>query len=282
MDVRKIVVIGAGQMGTGIAQVSAAAGFDVRIRDVNNNALQESLLRIHKSYERAVERKQISSAEMSLRMSKIAVCENAEHIEEADLIIEAVTENQDLKSSVLKEIVKIAKPAAIIASNTSSLSITRLASITGRQESFIGLHFFYPVPTMELVEVIPSARTTGEVVGAIEHFVRRIGKIPICIKNSPGFVVNRILLPMINEAVLLLQEGVASREQIDACMTLGTHHPVGPLALADAIGLDTCLAIMTVLHDEFREPKFRPARMLVELVDGGCLGKKTKQGFYQY
>ncbi|RZI42617.1 3-hydroxybutyryl-CoA dehydrogenase [Herbaspirillum sp. HC18] len=282
MNISTIGIIGAGQMGSGVAQVCAAAGLNVILRDVNDTAVQRGINAIMTLLERAVGKGKMTGDEKTAVLGRITGATELRPFTEADFIIEAATENLDLKLRILKEVETLAKPGAIIATNTSSISITRLAAAMSRPHQFVGMHFFNPVPVMMLVEVIRGIQTSDETVAATDALAKKMGKTPILVKNSPGFVVNRILVPMINEAVFALQEGLASAEEIDAGMKLGANHPIGPLALADLIGLDTCLAVMEVFYRDFNDPKYRPAPMLKEMVDAGYLGRKTKKGFYQY
>jgi 3-hydroxybutyryl-CoA dehydrogenase len=282
MTIQTIGIIGAGQMGSGIAQVCALAGLNVIMRDINDAAVQRGTASIASLLERAVEKGKLTAADKDAALARIAGTTDIAQLANADFIIEAATENLELKQRILKEVDGVAKPGTIIATNTSSISITKLAASMSRPRQFVGMHFFNPVPVMALVEVIRAIQTDEATVTATTELAKKVGKSPISIKNSPGFAVNRILVPMINEAVFVLQEGVASAEEIDAGMKLGANHPIGPLALADLIGLDTCLAVMEVFYRDFNDPKYRPAPLLKEMVDAGYLGRKTKQGFYKY
>jgi 3-hydroxybutyryl-CoA dehydrogenase len=282
MTIQTIGIIGAGQMGSGIAQVCALAGLNVIMRDINDAAVQRGTASIASLLERAVEKGKLTAADKDAALARIAGTTDIAQLANADFIIEAATENLELKQRILKEVDGVAKPGTIIATNTSSISITKLAASMSRPQQFVGMHFFNPVPVMALVEVIRAIQTDEATVTATTELAKKVGKTPISIKNSPGFAVNRILVPMINEAVFVLQEGVASAEEIDAGMKLGANHPIGPLALADLIGLDTCLAVMEVFYRDFNDPKYRPAPLLKEMVDAGYLGRKTKQGFYKY
>jgi 3-hydroxybutyryl-CoA dehydrogenase len=282
MNIKTIGIVGAGQMGSGIAQACAAAGFNVILRDINDAAVQRGLTGIAALLERAVEKGKMTAEEKIAVLGRIGGTTEMNRLSDADFLIEAATENLELKLRILKELDGLAKPGTIIATNTSSISITKLAAAMSRPQQFVGMHFFNPVPVMALVEVIRGIQTSDETVAATDALAKKVGKTPILVKNSPGFVVNRILVPMINEAVFALQEGLATAEEIDAGMKLGANHPIGPLALADLIGLDTCLAVMEVFYRDFNDSKYRPAPLLKEMVDAGYLGRKTKKGFYQY
>lgn len=281
-EIRKVGVIGAGTMGSGIAQACAVVGVDVVMVDVAEAAVLRGLSSITASLDRLVKKDKLSAADKDAAIARIHGSTSYDALGTADLIIEAATENEDLKKRILKQLDAVAKPDAICASNTSSISITELAAAMSRPSAFIGMHFFNPVPMMALVELISGLQTSEESVAACEAFAKRLGKVPIRVKNSPGFAVNRILCPMINEAVFALQEGIASPADIDAGMKLGCNHPIGPLALADMIGLDVLLAVMEVLYNDFNDTKYRPALLLKEMVAAGYLGRKTKRGFYTY
>lgn len=282
MSISHVAVIGAGTMGNGIAQVCAAAGLNVVMLDISDEALRRGMTTISASLDRLIKKQTLTSADKQEILARISVTTRYSDLSAADLAIEAATENEALKLRILKEIDAVVSTEAIIATNTSSISITRLAATTGRPERFIGTHFFNPVPLLALVELIRGLQTSDETLQRIEAFVQTIGKTSIVAKNSPGFAVNRILCPMINEAVFALQEGLATAEEIDNGMKLGANHPIGPLALADLIGLDTMLSVMDVFYQGFKDPKYRPAPLLREMVDAGFLGRKSGRGFYQY
>ncbi|MFL6622477.1 MAG: 3-hydroxybutyryl-CoA dehydrogenase [Sulfurifustis sp.] len=282
MSTKKVGVVGAGTMGNGIAQVCAGVGIPVVMLDINEAALQRGLATITQSLDRLVKKGKLSEADKHGTLSRIQCSLAHKDLADADIVVEAATENRELKLKLLKQLDETLAPNGIIASNTSSISITQLAAATKRADRFIGLHFFNPVPVMALVELIRGVQTSDATHAHAKAFVQQIGKYPITVKNSPGFVVNRILCPMINEAFMALGEGLASAEDIDEGMKLGCNHPIGPLALADLIGLDTMLAVMEVLFTEFGDPKYRPALMLRELVTAGRLGRKTGWGVYRY
>ncbi len=282
MTIQTVGIIGAGTMGNGIAQACAASGIDAVMQDVSEAALERGLKTVSGSLDRLVKKGSIDDARKLEILSRIRTTARPEDLAVADLVIEAATENEELKIRILKNLEGIVKPSTIVATNTSSISITRLAASTHRPERFVGMHFFNPVPVMALVEIIRGLRTSEETVAAVTELAQRLGKTPIGVKNSAGFVVNRILCPMINEAIFALQEGLASAEEIDAGMKLGCNHPIGPLALCDLIGLDVQLAVMEVLYGGFNDPKYRPAPLLREMVDAGLLGRKSGRGFYRY
>lgn len=282
MDIQTLGIIGAGQMGNGIAQVCATAGIKVVMCDINAAAVQRGIDTVSANLDRLIKKDKLPAADKQPILGRIQGTTDLNALAQSDFIVEAATENLELKKNILKDIDGLARPGAIIATNTSSISITRLAAMVSRPQQFVGMHFFNPVPVMALVEVIRGIQTSDETYAATEALARRVGKTPIAVKNSPGFVVNRVLVPMINEAAFVLQEGLAKAEEIDSGMQLGANHPIGPLALADLIGLDTCLAVMEVLYREFNDPKYRPAPLLREMVDAGYLGRKSKRGFYTY
>ncbi len=282
MNLATIGVIGAGTMGNGIAQVCAQAGFDVTLLDIAQGALDRALATIGKNLDRQVSKGTLSEDDKLATLGRIRISTDYGVLKDAQLVIEAATENLDLKLKVLQQIAAQVSTECVIASNTSSLSITQLAASVSAPERFIGLHFFNPVPVMGLIEVIRGLQTSDATHALAMHMAERLGKTAITAGNRPGFVVNRILVPMINEAILVFQEGLASAEDIDAGMRLGCNQPIGPLALADLIGLDTLLAILAAFYDGFNDSKYRPAPLLKEMVAAGYLGRKTGRGFHTY
>ena len=282
MTIRQILVVGAGQMGSGIAQVAAQAGYQVILWDMTHELVQRGLSGIDRFLARAVEKGKLAAADRPAILERIRPVVDFEAASGADLVIEAVVEDIRVKRELFGRLDAICQQAAVLASNTSSLPITELAAATRRPDRVIGMHFMNPVPLMQLVEVIRGAATSDATYQAVDEAARRMGKTPVTVQDSPGFVANRILMPMINEAVYCLQEGLASPEGIDTVMKLGMNHPMGPLALADLIGLDTVLSILDVLHEEFRDSKYRASPLLRKLVRAGWLGKKTGRGFYSY
>jgi 3-hydroxybutyryl-CoA dehydrogenase len=280
--INTVGIIGAGTMGNGIAQACAVVGINALMIDINEAAIERGLKTVSGSLDRLVRKEKLTEAQKAEAMARITGSAKMADLAKADFIIEAATENEDLKRKILKDVAAIAGTDAIIATNTSSISITGLAASTGRPERFIGMHFFNPVPVMALVEIIRGLATSDATFAATEELSKRLGKTPICVKNAPGFVVNRILCPMINEAIFVLAEGLATAEDIDNGMRLGTNHPIGPLALADMIGLDTMLSVMEVFYEGFNDSKYRPAPLLKEMVAAGYLGRKTGRGFYHY
>ena len=282
MQIKTIGVVGAGTMGNGIAQAFAVAGHAVVMTDVAQAALDKGLKNVDGSLERLVKKDKMSAVDKATALGRITTSTKLEALGDVDLIVEAATENLPLKLDIFAKLDAAAKPGAIIASNTSSISITKLAAATKRPAQVIGMHFFNPVPVMQLVELIRGLQTSDETYAATEAISKAVGKVPVQVKNSPGFVVNRLLCPMINEAVFALGEGLATPQQIDDAMRLGCNHPIGPLALCDLIGVDVELAVMQVLFEGFKDSKYRPAPLLVEMVEAGYLGRKTGRGFYNY
>jgi 3-hydroxybutyryl-CoA dehydrogenase len=275
-------VVGAGTMGNGIAQVAARAGFDVVMRDVAPEFLARGMAAIDKSLQRDVDKERLSADEKQTILGRVKTTPDVNDLREAFIVVEAVTESLSVKSEIFQALDGILKTDAILASNTSSISITKLGAVTQRADKVIGMHFMNPVPVMKLVEIIRGAATTDETYQTVHGLTEKLGKIPLECNDSPGFISNRVLMPMINEAIFALYEGVATRESIDGIMKLGMNHPMGPLTLADFIGLDVCLAIMNVLHDGFGDSKYRPCPLLKRYVDAGWLGKKSGRGFYEY
>lgn len=282
MDIRTVGVVGAGQMGAGIAHVCALAGYDVLMNDISETALDQALAGIGANLDRQVAREKISEADKAEALGRIKTSLKLPELGQTDLVIEAATERETVKVAIFEDLVPHLKPNTILTSNTSSISITRLASRTDRPEKFMGFHFMNPVPVMQLVELIRGIATDDETYAACLAVVEKLGKTAASAEDFPAFIVNRILMPMINEAVYTLYEGVGSVASIDSAMKLGTNHPMGPLELADFIGLDTCLAIMNVLHDGLADTKYRPCPLLTKYVEAGWLGRKTDRGFYDY
>lgn len=282
MDIKSVSVIGAGQMGSGIAQVIAGKGFEVRLYDISRDALDKSLANIDKNLNRAIGRSILSENDKKRTLKNITAVTSLADCGSVDLVIEAATERESIKQAIFEDILPHIRPNTILTSNTSSISITRLASRTDRPEKFMGLHFMNPVPIMQLVELIRGIATEEATYKAVETLVGKIGKTTSTSEDFPAFIVNRILMPMINEAIYTLYEGVGNVESIDTSLKLGANHPMGPLELADFIGLDTCLAIMNVLHDGLADTKYRPCPLLTKYVEAGWMGRKTKRGFYDY
>ncbi|MFC4486960.1 3-hydroxybutyryl-CoA dehydrogenase [Tepidiphilus baoligensis] len=277
-----IFIVGAGTMGSGIAQVAAQSGFSVQLFDIAAQQLERARATISGNLDRLVKKEKLTAADRDAALARIETVTQLDGVAAADLVIEAASENEALKLELFAKLDALAKPEAILASNTSSISITKIAAATKHPSRVIGMHFFNPVPVMALIELIRGLQTSDETYQKAEAIAKALGKTPVAVKNSPGFVVNRLLCPMINEAIFALQEGLASAEGIDEAMKLGCNHPIGPLALADLIGLDVELAVMQVLYEGFKDPKFRPAPLLVEMVEAGKLGRKTGEGFYRY
>ncbi len=282
MAIQTIAVIGAGTMGRGIAQVAALAGITVVMLDVDDRALRNALEGIGSGLERLVKKDKLTTAQKQTALGMIKLASRYEDIAAAEIVIEAATENYDVKAGILRQIEAVRKVDSIVASNTSSVSITKLAHLLTRPDQFVGLHFFNPVPVMALIEIVRGLQTSDATHDVIDGFARQLGKSPITVKNAPGFVVNRLLLPMINEAFFVLNEGNASAAAIDQGMKLGCNHPMGPLALADLIGLDVLLSVMDILHAEIGDPKYRPSPLLREFVEAGYLGRKSGRGVFSY
>ncbi|MBS0316507.1 MAG: 3-hydroxybutyryl-CoA dehydrogenase [Proteobacteria bacterium] len=282
MEIRTVGIIGAGTMGNGIAQACAVSGIAVVMVDIADAAVQKGLATVAGSLDRLIKKGKMTEPDKAAALARIKGSTRYDDLKAAQIVIEAATENHELKLKILKQVDALLAPEVIVASNTSSISITELAAATGRADRFIGMHFFNPVPMMALVEIIRGLQTSDATHDAVKALAERLGKSPITVKNAPGFVVNRILIPMINEAFFVLADGLATPEDIDAGMKLGCNQPIGPLALGDMIGLDVCLAVMQVYLDEFGDSKYRPCPLLKEMVAAGRLGRKTGRGVYQY
>jgi 3-hydroxybutyryl-CoA dehydrogenase len=282
MEIRSLGVVGGGQMGSGIAHVAAAAGCAVVLVDVEDGLLEKARAGIEKNLDREISKGKRAADDKAAALGRLTLTTRVEALASVDAVVEAIVENEAVKKELFARLDRVCKPEAILASNTSSISITRLASATRRPDRFIGMHFMNPVPVMALVEVIRGMATSDATAASVDELARRMGKTPIFCNDYPGFVSNRVLMPMLNEAIEALREGVATKEAIDGIMKLGMNHPMGPLALADFIGLDTCLAILRVLHEGFGDPKYRPSPLLCRMVDAGWLGKKSGKGFYDY
>ncbi len=282
MDVKKIGVVGAGTMGNGIAHVAAMNGYDVVMVDVKDELLERAFATITKNLDRMVKKEKITEADKQAALEKIRPSTELKELADCDIVIEAVTEDLSIKLDVFRQMDSICKQDAILASNTSSISITQLAAVTGRPEMVIGMHFMNPVPVMKLVEIVKGLQTSDSTYKIVHDLAEKLGKTPVLVNDYPGFISNRVLMPMINEACWALMQGVATKEAIDTVMKLGMAHPMGPFELADLIGLDVCLAIMEVLYEGFSDSKYRPCPLLRNMVKAGYLGRKTKRGFYTY
>ena len=282
MSITTVGIVGAGTMGNGIAQACAVKGIDVVMVDIAQAAVDKGIATVGKSLDRLLQKEKITEADRDAALGRIKGSTSYDDLKKAQLVIEAATENHELKNKILKQLDELLDPEVIIATNTSSISITQLAAVTKRPEKFVGMHFFNPVPMMALVEIIRGLQTSDATHDAVKALAEALGKSPITVKNAPGFVVNRILVPMINEAFFVLAEGLATPEDIDAGMKLGCNQPIGPLALADMVGLDVCLAVMEVYLEQFGDSKYRPCPLLREYVAAGHLGRKTGRGVYHY
>ncbi|MFW5680829.1 MAG: 3-hydroxybutyryl-CoA dehydrogenase [Pseudomonadota bacterium] len=281
-EIERIGVVGAGQMGSGITQVAAQSGFEVHLLDVSQDRLDAALQNVRRGLDRLAQRGALEAGEVEAAMARIHTGLDYGIFRDCELVVEAASENEPLKRKIFEHVVAVAKPEALIATNTSSISVTRLAAATDRPERFIGMHFMNPVPRMQLIEIIRGIATQEDTYQAIKGVAAKMGKVSVTAEDFPAFIVNRILLPMVNEAVYTLLEGVGNVESIDTAMKLGANHPMGPLELADFIGLDTCLAIMQVLYEGLNDSKYRPCPLLAKYVEAGWLGRKTKRGFYDY
>ncbi len=282
MEIRKVGVVGAGTMGNGIAHVFAQFGYEVILVDVLEDALRRALETISRNLDRQIKKGVVRAEDKEAILSRIRTTVRMEELADVDFVVEAVVENEEIKKDVFAKLDEITRPEVILSSNTSSISITKLSRMTERPERVIGMHFMNPVPVMKLVEVVKGFLTSDETVSVVMNLAEKLDKVPVLVNDYPGFVSNRVLMPMINEAIFALQEGVADKEAIDTVMKLGMNHPMGPLALADLIGLDVVLYILNVLYSEFKDPKYRPAPLLVKMVEAGKLGRKTGEGFYRY
>ena len=282
MEIRTLGIVGAGQMGAGIAHVAAASGFDVILTDIESGVLESGVETIDRNLDRQIKKGAVDGAAKSGIIDRITTSTHVDEHRRADLVIESAVESLSIKSEIFRQLDELCPAATILASNTSSISITRLAAVTGRPDRVIGMHFMNPVPIMKLVEIICGQATSDETLATVTRIAEDLGKVPVTVQDYPGFIANRVLMPMINEAVYCLMEGVADREAIDTVMKLGMAHPMGPLTLADFIGLDICLDIMEVLYDGFGDSKYRPCPLLRRMVDAGYLGRKSGRGFYDY
>ncbi|RTE65873.1 3-hydroxybutyryl-CoA dehydrogenase [Amphritea opalescens] len=282
MKINSFGVVGAGQMGGGIAQVAACSGFDVVLYDLNEPALARGIKAISSSLARMVTKEKLTQDEADQALARITQTTDMADMASTGIVVEAASEDEEIKKTIFRKLDEVCQPETILATNTSSISITRLAAVTSRPGKVIGMHFMNPVPMMQLVEIIRALQTEDAVFDAVQQLSLEMSKVPVDVKDAPGFVSNRILMPMINEAVFCRYENLASAEEIDTVMKLGMSHPMGPLALADLIGLDTCLSIMNVLYDNFKDSKYRPCPLLVQMVDAGYMGRKSGRGFYTY
>jgi 3-hydroxybutyryl-CoA dehydrogenase len=282
MEVKKVGVIGAGTMGNGIAHVFAVSGYDVMLMDIEMSFIDKAIARITKNLDRMIKKEKITEADKDAALARISKTTSVKDLKDCEIVVEAATEDFALKQKIFKDLSAICKDGAILASNTSSISITEIAANTKCPEKVIGMHFMNPVPMMKLVEIVKGVQTSDETVAAVTDLSLKLGKTPVLVNDYPGFVANRVLMPMINEACWTLMQGVATKEAIDTVMKLGMAHPMGPFQLADLIGLDVCLAIMEVLYEGFSDSKYRPCPLLRNMVKAGYLGRKTKQGFYTY
>ncbi|MDN3518007.1 3-hydroxybutyryl-CoA dehydrogenase [Aquisalimonas lutea] len=282
MSVKTVGVVGAGTMGSGIAQAFAASGFNVKMSDIGPEQVERGRKAVEKSLDRLVSKDKISVADHGAALERLEGVVGLDPLADCDLVVEAATEREELKLQIFRDLSGLVGEHVVLASNTSSISLTRIAAATTRPERVIGMHFFNPVPVMKLVEVVRALQTSDAVFEQVDGLTRQLGKEPVAVKDSPGFAVNRILVPMINEACFAYAEGIASPEDIDRVMQMGANHPMGPLALADLIGLDTCLEVMKVLHGSLGDPKYRPSPLLQQMVDAGYLGRKVGRGFYVY
>lgn len=282
MKINSFGVVGAGQMGGGIAQVAACSGFDVVLYDLNDPALERGIKAISSSLARMVNKEKLTQAEADQALARIKLTTDMADMAATGIVVEAASEDEEIKKTIFRKLDEVCQPETILATNTSSISITRLAAVTSRPGKVIGMHFMNPVPMMQLVEIIRALQTDDAVFDTVQQLSLDMSKVPVDVKDAPGFVSNRILMPMINEAVFCRYENLATAEEIDTVMKLGMSHPMGPLALADLIGLDTCLSIMNVLYDNFKDSKYRPCPLLVQMVDAGYMGRKSGRGFYTY
>jgi 3-hydroxybutyryl-CoA dehydrogenase len=282
MEIRTVGIVGAGQMGSGIAQVAAAAGFDVLLTDIDAEVLERGLRMVARNLDRQTEKGQAEAGEKTAVLDRIAASTHVSEHRRADLVIESAVESLPIKAEIFRQLDLLCPPQTLFASNTSSISITRLAAATTRPDRFLGMHFMNPAPVMRLVEIIRGLETSEQTVESARGVAQSMGKTPVECNDWPGFVANRLLMPMINEAAFAVAEGIATPESVDQIMTLGMNHPMGPLRLADLIGLDNVLKVMRILHEEFGDPKYRPCPLLVKMVDGGRLGRKSGQGFFSY